>query len=204
MASAIIHISVAKKVNDVLKRNPKQLYLGTIAPDISKFIGRTKNESHFIFGMKDVPNLGKFKEKYPDFVDNDFLLGYYIHLYTDKVWFLYFLKSFMTNSKIKMLDGTVIQADPDLRRKALYNDYTNLNVDLISHYNLDLSLFYEEIEYPTVPFDEIPLDRLSVIVNQMGVIIKNSTESKTYILDIEDIIKFIDDTAEKIINEING
>ena len=36
MASAIIHIAVAKKVNDIINRNKKDLYLGAIAPDAAK------------------------------------------------------------------------------------------------------------------------------------------------------------------------
>ena len=53
MASAIIHISVAKKINEILHMNEKELFLGTIAPDISKQIGESKDKSHFLFGSDD-------------------------------------------------------------------------------------------------------------------------------------------------------
>ena len=44
MASSIIHICVAKEVNKYLKRNEKEILIGSIAPDISKQIGRTKKK----------------------------------------------------------------------------------------------------------------------------------------------------------------
>ena len=48
MASAVIHIAVAKEINKDLKMNEKQLFLGTIAPDISKQLGESKVKSHFL------------------------------------------------------------------------------------------------------------------------------------------------------------
>lgn|SRR5574344_43686 len=202
MASALIHISVAKCVNEKIKRNEKMIFLGTIAPDLSKFIGRTKIESHFIQGFKDVPNLKKFIDKYPDFKNNDFLLGYYIHLYTDKIWFQYFINNYIQNQKIKLLDGTILTASNEMKSKILYNDYTNLNIELIEKYNLDLSLFYEQIEIPNISFDELPLNKLQVIVDKMGIIIKNSKEEKKYILDIDEIEKFINNTTNSILEEL--
>ena len=41
MASAIIHLCIAKEINKYLKMNEKELLLGAIAPDISKEIGQT-------------------------------------------------------------------------------------------------------------------------------------------------------------------
>ena len=42
MASAIIHLCVAKEINKYLKMDENYLLLGSIAPDISKQIGETK------------------------------------------------------------------------------------------------------------------------------------------------------------------
>lgn len=48
MALAIIHICVAKRVNEILKMPENLLCLGAIAPDINKQIGKDKkNESFF-------------------------------------------------------------------------------------------------------------------------------------------------------------
>ena len=64
MASAIIHLCIAKKVNEKLKMNEKELFLGSIAPDISKQIGESKVKSHFLnTSDSDVPNVFDFLEK---------------------------------------------------------------------------------------------------------------------------------------------
>ena len=39
MASSLIHAAVCNELNKKLKRNPKQILVGTIAPDISKLVG---------------------------------------------------------------------------------------------------------------------------------------------------------------------
>ena len=85
MASAIIHISVANEINKKLKMNNDLLLIGSIAPDLAKLIGQTKDKGHFLFGDKGTPHMDKFLLKYR--IDNPFNMGYYIHLYTDLYWF---------------------------------------------------------------------------------------------------------------------
>ena len=87
MASAIIHLAVAKTLEQYLPiKNKRDYYLGSIAPDISKQIGENKQRSHFLINTRDdIPNMELFREKYPNFKDNSFDLGYYIHLYTDRL-----------------------------------------------------------------------------------------------------------------------
>ena len=91
MASSMIHMAVAKELNDKLKRDSKSILIGSIAPDIAKLIGENKVRSHFEDRDDDIPNLNKFLSKYKVKLDDDFVLGYYIHLYTDYLWFKYFI-----------------------------------------------------------------------------------------------------------------
>ena len=81
----------------------------------------------------------------------------------------------ITNSSdyIRLLSGDKINCSKEKISKLIYNDYTNLNISLIEEYDLDLSLFYEDIEIPNIKFDEIPLNKLQIIVDQMGIIIEN-------------------------------
>ena len=73
-----------KVINKTLKRDNNKILIGTIAPDISKFIGRTKLESHFLESVdNNIPNIKKFLVKYKDKLNDDFVMGYFIHLYTD-------------------------------------------------------------------------------------------------------------------------
>ena len=205
MASAMIHLAVAKTLEKHFDiKNPRDYYLGSIAPDISKQLGDNKQRSHFLFNTRDdTPNMELFKEKYPNFKDNSFDLGYYIHLYTDRLWFAHFLPLITSGNYIKLLDGTVIFSAPHEMQGLLYQDYTNLNHQLIDEYNLDLSLFYEDFIKPQTSIEEIPVDKLNVLIDKMGIIIANSTEEKPYAFDLYKVLEFIDLTCQKILENIN-
>ena len=201
MASAIIHIAEAKKVNEKLKMNEKELFLGTIAPDLSKHIGQDRKISHFLDDDR-LPNLNLFLDKYNNSLNNPFVMGYYIHLFTDYLWFKYFLNEITNlNTSIKLLNGDTIKCSKEELNKLIYNDYTNLNILLIEEYNLDLSLFYEEIEIPKIKFTEIPLDKLQIIVDQMGIIIENSKIEKTYSFNLNNVKQFINTCTDLIDND---
>ena len=202
MASAIIHLAVAKKLEkELFIKNKYDYFLGAIAPDISKQVGRTKEESHFLINTpENIPNIYLFINRFPDFKFNSFDLGYFTHLYTDKLWFEEFLPGITTNNSIKLLDGTVLQAqDPEEILRLIYSDYTNLNTKLIEEYNLDLSLFYEEFKIPKTNIKEVPIDELDILINKMGILIENSKENKTYTFDIITINEFINKCADEIL-----
>lgn len=205
MASSIIHLAVAKKLEKDLKiKNKYDFYLGSIAPDISKQIGRSKYESHFLKNSykEDVPNMDLFVAKYPNFKENDFDIGYYIHLYTDKLWFEEFMEKITFNNALKLLDGTIINTSQEEIQSIIYSDYTNLNISIIDEYELDLSLFYEDFKKPKTSIKEIPAENLDILINKMGIIIENSKEEKKYSFDIELIKDFINNTCKKIKEEI--
>ncbi len=169
MASSMIHIAVANEINKVLKRNNKHILIGSIAPDIAKHIGMTKKDSHFQDTDEDLPHLDKFLNKYKDKLNDDFVLGYYIHLYTDYLWFKYFEPDFYKNGVIYKLDGTIENIPFDKKRDYFYNDYTNLNIKLIDEYNMDLSIFYETVpEFENI-IKEIPMDKIDIIITAINI-----------------------------------
>lgn len=204
MASALIHLAIAELLEKDLSISDRKDYLlGSIAPDIAKQINESKIKSHFLYNTEDgIPNIKMFKEKYKDFKSNSFLLGYYIHLYTDKVWFGDFINSIYYNNSIKLLDGTIIEMSQDEIRKIIYEDYTNLNLELISNYNLDLSLFYEDFKIPNTTLDEIPIEKLNILIDKMGIIIENSKQQKKFLFDIIIIKNFIDSTCKEILKDL--
>ena len=206
MASTIIHLAVAKELENRRKsvKNKYDYYLGAIAPDLAKQIGRPKEESHFIKnGYKEgVPNIKLFEYKYPKFQDNDYDLGYYTHLYTDKEWFENFMDNITTENSIKLLDGSVIASTAEEIQQLIYSDYTNLNTRIIEEYDIDLSIFYEEFREPKTDITEIPADKLDILINKMGIIIENSKEEKTYSLDVQSIKDFINTTVDKLEKEL--
>lgn len=204
MASAVIHLAVAKELEKYLKiKDRKDYYLGSIAPDIAKQIGETKNKSHFIINTpEDIPNLDIFTNKYKKFKKNSFELGYFIHLYTDKIWYEDFMKKIECNNSIKLLDGTIMTCSPEQMTDMIYSDYTNVNIQVIENHNMDLSLFYEEFKKPKTIITEIPIDKLDILINKMGIIIENSKQERSYTFDIYPVEEFIKDTTEKLIEEL--
>lgn len=204
MASAVIHLAVAKELEKSLNiKYKKDYYLGAIAPDLAKQIGETKDKSHFIINSpQDIPNINLFVNKYKKFKKNDFELGYFIHLYTDKLWYEDFIPNIESNNSIKLLDGTIMQTTPDQITHMIYSDYTNINIDLIENHNLDLSLFYEEFKKPKTKIDEIPIDKLNILINKMGIIIENSKRERTYTFDTYIVEKFINNAIIKIKEEL--
>lgn len=204
MASAIIHLAVAKTLERNLNiENKKDYYLGSIAPDISKQIGENKRNSHFLHNsLDDIPNIELFMEKYPKFRNNSFELGYFIHLYTDKIWFEEFLSQIIAGNYLKLLDGTIINTTPEEIQNIIYQDYTNLNIQLLDEYKMDLSLFYEDFIPPKTTINEIPTNKLNLLIDKMGIIIENSKEEKPYTFDTYKVLEFIDYSSQKILEII--
>lgn len=204
MASAMIHICVAKRLNEKLKRNEKDFFLGSIAPDIAKQIGQTKHKSHFLKPElpKNVPDVQAFIEKYSFELNQDFCLGYLVHLYTDKYWFDGFLDQLVLDDCVRLLDGTYVHLNEKTILDILYGDYTNLNTQLLDLYDLDLSLFYEPVCIPNSKIEEIPIDQLQLLVDKMSIIIENSKEKKPMIFDITQIQNFIEEVSDKIYTKL--
>lgn len=204
MASSIIHICVANEINKKLNRKNDDILIGSIAPDIAKHLGKNKFESHFLDNLEeDLPNIERFYNKYKSYFNNDFVLGYYIHLYTDYLWIKHFLPEFYNGEYIYKLDGNVEKIDNGLKTKYIYNDYTNLNITLIDEYDLDLKIFYNEVPKFDDIIEEIPMNKLPIIVNAAGIIIKNAKENKAnYIFDKNIINKFIRFSTDIILQDI--
>ena len=203
MASAVIHLAVANEINKKLNRDKSQLLIGAIAPDISKFIGEDKTKSHFLKELdSNIPDIESFLNKYKNSLTDDFVMGYFIHLYTDYLWFKYFVTEFYDKPMITKLDGTVVKCSGNMLSLYVYNDYTNLNIKLIDKYNMDLKIFYNQLPKLSNIIEEIPMDKMGLLLSQMGIIIENSKEKKDYIFNIENVEKFIATSVELILGEI--
>lgn len=206
MASTIMHIAVAselyKRISTKLKLDYNDYILGTISPDISKILHTSKKTSHFLTNNNDIPNIDLFLKKYHNNLDNSFNLGYFIHLYTDKLFYRDFLPLFIQDdilqSTVKCLNGNILNLSQEERKRLLYNDYSNLNIKIIDEYQLNLDLFYNEFEKPNTNITEIEIDKLNLLIENAGIIIKNATEQKNYILNLSSIKSFIEDTIEEI------
>ncbi len=193
MASAVIHLCVATLVSQKTNKRSLELLIGSIAPDIAKYIGENKMKTHFQDYNNDLPNLKLFLDKYSNYMNDDFVLGYYIHLYTDYLWYKYFMNKYLNNN-YKLSKKEFVYY--------LYNDYTNLNVELIENYNITLDIFYNEIPLINNIIEEIPMNKINIIIDEMGKIIKNSKKNKTNFLKLKEVELFIDLAKEAIYNEV--
>lgn len=198
MASTIIHMAVAQELNKKLKRNNDLILLGGIAPDLGKIANGSKLESHFQDTNDDIPNINRFLDKYKSNMNDDFVMGYFIHLYTDYLWFKYFIPDLFDSDKelITKLDGTKVKCNENIFTLYVYNDYTNLNIRLLDEYNMDLSIFYNDLPEINNIIEEIPMNKLNLLINETSYIIENSKEKKEYVFDIENIKTFITTTVD--------
>jgi len=203
MASAIIHMAVANQINKIINKDNNKILIGSIAPDISKHLGETKYYTHFLDDVEnDVPNIDKFLNKYKNKLNDDFVLGYFIHLYTDYLWFKYFIPEICDNDLITKLDGTVVKCNGRMALQYIYNDYTNLNSTLLDMYDLPLNIFYEEIPKIEQIIEEIPVDKLNLIVDKTGVIIENSKVKKDLVFNVDNIKSFVDTSVDLIMAKL--
>ncbi len=205
MASSLIHAAVCNELNKKLKRNPKQILIGTIAPDISKLVGETKQYTHFLDNKNDdVPNLTRFLNKYIKYLNDDFVLGYYIHLYTDYLWFKYFIPEIYDESKnlIKKIDGTIVNCHGHMAEMYIYNDYTNINEQVVKKYKLDLSFLYDKKPEFNDIIKEAHMDKMDLIINKAKEIYEGSKVHRDYVFDMENIDNFISLSVKLIMADL--
>lgn len=207
MASVIIHATICSELNKKLKRDTTKILIGTIAPDIAKLLGEDKKYTHFLDRESlepDVPVIEKFLDKYKNNLNDDFVLGYYIHLYTDYLWFKYFLPEIYDKEKhmITKLDGTVVDTYGDEGIHYIYNDYTNLNKELIKEYKVDLKFLYDDIPKMDNIIKEAHMDKLHIIVDKTREVYENTKVHKDYVFNMENIHNFISLSIELITSNL--
>ena len=205
MPSSVIHLAVASEINKKINRDYKKLMIGAIAPDIWKSVGDSKAKTHFFSSDEvEIPDINKFLVKYKKHLDDDFVLGYYIHLYTDYLWFQYFIPEIFDEGKdiITKLDGTHVKCNGEMLSLYIYNDYTNLNLRLIEEYSFDVSIFYDDIPVFQNIIQEVPMDRIDLIVHKVREIIENTKVHKDLVFNMDNIHQFIQMAVPIIISEL--
>lgn len=197
MPSTMIHLAAAKMLEEkhnIINKN--DYYIGSIVTDIGKLINIDREITHYEIN-KDKPSYIQFKEKYPNYLKNDFLFGYYVHLYTDSFWDETVIKKLISNNKVKLLNGNYIEADTDQRRQLVYGDYYNLGLKVIDEYSLDLDIFSNKINDVDIDnFNDFDLSRLQEFINQYSLYITTANNLAEKVFDIDIINNFINNLVD--------
>ena len=82
----------------------------------------------------------------------------------------------------------------------LPSPYTNARFAVLTE--IDLSLFYEDFIVPNTSINEIPVDKLNILIDQMGIIIENSKEEKPFSFDLYLVLDFIDKVSQELLQEL--
>ncbi|MBR5662482.1 MAG: hypothetical protein IKX00_02380 [Bacilli bacterium] len=199
MASLLIHLAVGKKVNEKLCKKEEPFLTGCIAPDLAKFVGLKRSDSHFQDHDGNY-DLKKFLDKYYDYINNEYVLGYYVHLYTDYLWYRYFASEIMDDNYITKLDGTKVKyVSENMAKLYLYNDYSNMSFDLINEYGLDLEFFHKNEYYSNSIIEEVPYDQINILIDATVDILNQKTYKSNFVFNFEQVKQFIDIIADYII-----
>ena len=84
----------------------------------------------------------------------------------------------------------------------LINIKSLLLIFLIIQPIFDLKIFYNQLPKLSNIIEEIPMDKMELLLSQMGIIIENSKEEKDYIFNIENVEKFIATSVKLILGKI--
>lgn len=204
MPSIVVHVAVAKKVANKLDISGRDYFVGAISPDLSKLVGNPREYSHFCDSRFELPNIDRFLYKYKDYLNNLFVLGYFVHLYTDYLYESYFVSRFLNEKRdiVTKIDGTKVNCNEAILKQYMYNDYTDLNEKLISKYKLDFSFLDEEYKTNSNIIEEIPIDKIDILFKTTKDIIDRSTERKNFLFNLKDIISFVDFSSQLISQKI--
>lgn len=173
-----------------------------------------------------VPNVGKFLQKYNNLVSSDFsALGYLFHLYTDKMFFEYlFDKTFecLDNEKnktvyagelrfIKILKNNNLVSAEDFfngeKSESIYNDYTVMNKLVLMHFQIlfDASKMQGHInDFINPGIEEVNYQNITSVINKTNIFIRESYEVENNALNVfkeEDVYNFIEYISNKFLDE---
>ena len=199
MASILIHLAVGKKLNEKLQKKEEPFLTGCIAPDLAKFVGLSRKVSHFQDNDSNY-DLERFLVKYHDYMNNDYVLGYYVHLYTDYLWYKYFSSEIMDENTVTRLDGSKYRCvSENMAKLYLYNDYKTMSLDLINEYGLDLEFLYKNEYYANNIITEIPYDQIHILIDSTVEILNKQKDRIPFVFDFEQVKNFIDIIIDYII-----
>lgn len=204
MPSAIIHRAVAKNVLNKTKMfsNEHDSYIyeiGSIAPDswrnTKKYKDSTlpkiekRQSSHFSNSGSYLENYNLFLDKYKDYLNNPFMLGYFVHLLTD-----YIAHQTSVYKSIFKLEEQTLSKEKDNAINYILHKKLNLK---------ELRLLTDEEINSFPKMDELEYDGINATIKYTNNELRTSINEKIQIDGIENFLEEIDNWSNTIINEIN-
>lgn len=224
------HLAFGINALNILKQNNfsinEEVFLtGCLAPDIARTDLFPKSVTHFRDmspNLYKAPDLDKFLSKYSHRLNDDFILGYFCHLYADNVFTNIFL--FETAMPLdENYNPTYLKEESvyvkyaktkdiyDIRNKTksttLYSDYHMLTYDVGKYFNIPFKINYS-LSNPFM--EEIDPSKLKLIQEQCEKYYNENTESifsdnsQTKVLDKDKYINFIETYSEKFTNDLSN
>ena len=147
MPSWSIHLTIAKRVNNILGLNEDLFLYGNLIPDVDKETTITRYEAHYYnknLSFTTVPkekmiDIDKFLSVYKEKLHNPLILGYYSHLLTDQFYneIVYTSKWVQDENNniigIKLNNNKILKIDID-DRKRLKQKYKHRDFELYGKY----------------------------------------------------------------------
>lgn len=184
MASRIMHISIATKVCSKLELDKNRFLLGSIAPDAHLPSKQFKLISHFA-SKGNGPDGRAFLDKYKNYLNDSFYLGYYCHLVADNLWFGKYYKNCSKSNRNH------------------YKDYDRLSSILSKYYKLENNVSF----FNDFSIKEIDKDVFRCIFNELKNDFSFDKERATNHLEIfkfEDIKNYIEEATKLSVNSIKA
>ena len=134
-----LQYAIVKKVNVTLDRDLDKLMLGTMLPNLTKY---EHNLSHFRNDKSVICDINAFYNKYAAFMNDDVVLGYFMHLLIDN-----FFKDFMNREILTFDDdgnvtgyifnGVKKQSNLENVKKLVKQDYQLYGIYLMNNGLID-------------------------------------------------------------------
>ena len=180
MPAGGIHLCVGKMVAEKLNINKSmEYYIGIVSADSWRKSSSTKLGTHFLDSIDSIDyHYDVFYEKYSNYMNMDFVVGYLIHLITDKYWYF---NNYVTSN---------IYEDE-------YDALKRLCSNLIKQYDIPKLFLPDNLFNPISELDSKGIIYTIDYLNDV-----NYVSGDCYKFDIDEVIDCIEKTSDYVVNEI--
>ena len=206
MPSHKIHMAIALKANNKLKLDSDSLMLGSVLPDLS--MNRNHSKAHYQKGATDLEGLANPDEFLKDnkkYLNNPIIIGYLIHLLTDRFYNKYFFENFYLYDENNNEIGLIMKDKKRLMNNDEAKYYKHHEFDIYDKWLLNhnyvqkfrnFDCLNNVIDFKNIKFDKAKLK--NYIINNNKELNKKNIFSKMRIYNYKITNQ---ETLDKLFNE---